>query len=269
MSKIQALNTCINDLRGGPAVPPTPPPPKFVRPLASHVGTIFRSWALLGRILRLLLRLLLRLAGFCASWSAPGSILDHFWFDFAGFWPPKTMIFEVFSRRAAATAVMLWMQQNHSFIGSEHTSQGTRSTQKTTKNRFQSLAHAALCPKALLATLGGTIAALWGCICELLGRSWVTFGRPWRPKSWFWDALGRLSSASWTLLGVSWLHLRPYGHLQASFCRVSGALDLDFGGFMEPLAWILECLLQPAQLPTRLLHATLLLPGLLREAVHC
>ena len=230
--------------------------------MLAYVGSIFRSWALLARILR-------RLAGFCASWSAPGSILEHFWFDFGGFWPPKTMIFEVFSRRAAATAVMLWMQQNHSFIGSEHTSRGTRSTQKTMENRFQSLAHAALCPKALLATLGGTIAALWGRICELLGRSWVTFGRPWRPKSWFWDALGRLSSASWTLLGVSWLHLRPYGHLQASFCRVSGALDLDFGGFMEPLAWILECLLQPAQMPTRLLHATLLLPGLLREAVHC
>ena len=157
------------------------------------------------------------------------------------------MIFEVFSRRAAATAVMLWMQQNHSFIGSEHTSQGMRSTQKTTKNRFQSLAHAALCPKALLATLGGTIAALWGRICELLGRSWVTFGRPWRPKSWFWDALGRLSSASWTLLGVSWLHLRPYGRLQASFCRVSGAsrprfrrvhgaFGLDFGMFVATCA---------------------------------
>ena len=38
---------------------------------------------------------------------------------------------------------------------------------------------------------------------------------------------------------------------------------------MEPLAWILECLLQPAHLPTCLLHATLvLLPGLLRKVVH-
>ena len=51
-----------------------------------HVGTIFRSWALLGRILRLLLRLLLRLAGFCASWSAPGSILEGPGLDFRGFW---------------------------------------------------------------------------------------------------------------------------------------------------------------------------------------
>ena len=175
----------LGEAQPGHRLSPTLPKLKFSWPCWDHVGTIFRSWALLGRILRLLLRLLLRLAGFCASWSAPGSILDRFWLDFGGFWPPKTMIFEVFSRRAAATAVMLWMQQNHSFIGSEHTSQGMRSTQKTTKNRFQSLAHAALCPKALLATLGGTIAALWGRICELLGRSWVTFGRPWRPTSWF------------------------------------------------------------------------------------
>ena len=37
-----------------------------------------RSWALLGRILRLMLRLLSLLAGFGASWGAPGSNLEGF-----------------------------------------------------------------------------------------------------------------------------------------------------------------------------------------------
>ena len=120
------------------------------------------------------------------------------------------------------------MGPNHSFIGSKHTSQGTCSTQTTTKNRFQSLAHAALCLKAFLATPGGTMEALWGRIRVLLGRSKVTLGRSGGPKAWFWDALGRLPNASWTLLGVSWLHLGPHGRLQASFLRVPGASEPRF-----------------------------------------
>ena len=47
-------------------------------PLRSLVGTIFRTWALLGGILHLLLRFGSPLGDFCASWTAPGSILKCF-----------------------------------------------------------------------------------------------------------------------------------------------------------------------------------------------
>ena len=47
-------------------------------PLKSLVGTIFRIWALLGGILHLLLRFGSPLGDFCASGTAPGSILKCF-----------------------------------------------------------------------------------------------------------------------------------------------------------------------------------------------
>ena len=47
-------------------------------PLRSLVGTIFRTWALLGGILHILLRFGSPLGDFCASWTAPGSILKRF-----------------------------------------------------------------------------------------------------------------------------------------------------------------------------------------------
>ena len=47
-------------------------------PLRSLVGTIFRTWALLGGILHLLLRFGSLLGDFSASWTAPGSILKCF-----------------------------------------------------------------------------------------------------------------------------------------------------------------------------------------------
>ncbi len=94
-------------------MPPTSQHRKFVRPLDDHVGAIFRSWARFGRILRLLLRLLSLLAGFCASWDAPGSILEGIswtllgasWLpnavqegpglDFGGFWERPGRVSEV------------------------------------------------------------------------------------------------------------------------------------------------------------------------------
>ena len=58
-----------------------------------HVGAIFRSRVLLGRIFRLMLRLLWLLAGFCASLSVPGSILAGSGRVRGGFWRPQGLIF--------------------------------------------------------------------------------------------------------------------------------------------------------------------------------
>ena len=72
MLYLQALNTCFTFLRG------TQPCHRLHLPPScwSHVGVIFRPWAFLGRILRFLLRLLSLSHDFCASWGAPGSILE-------------------------------------------------------------------------------------------------------------------------------------------------------------------------------------------------
>ena len=53
-----------------------PPTQTYLGLLSTQDGTIFHSWALLGRILHYLLRLLLLLVVLNASWTTPGSILE-------------------------------------------------------------------------------------------------------------------------------------------------------------------------------------------------
>ncbi len=85
-------------------MPPTLPALNFVRSLGTHVGAIFRSWALLERFLHVLLRLLSLLAGFSASWCAPGSIFEGFGASEDGFGSPTALYFEVFAWTWACTA---------------------------------------------------------------------------------------------------------------------------------------------------------------------
>ena len=79
---ITALNTCFNYLRGGPAISPT----LSSLVLWGLIWLVFRSWALLGCILRVLLRLLSLLLVFFGFWSALGSILEPPGLNFHGFW---------------------------------------------------------------------------------------------------------------------------------------------------------------------------------------
>ena len=68
----------------------------MLSPCWHHVGTIFRSWALLGRMLHVLLRFFSFLVGFCASWGALGSILEGFGTLWGGFWSSQSIFFEGF-----------------------------------------------------------------------------------------------------------------------------------------------------------------------------
>ena len=111
-------NTCRIYLREGP------PGPKDQRsqsrskvsfPCWAYVGGIFRSWALLGRLLRLQLRLLSLLVRFCASWGAPGSISGGFGASRAWFWRSKTNIFRSFFAHASLQCEKLLIYKNHSF----------------------------------------------------------------------------------------------------------------------------------------------------------
>ena len=64
--------------KGGPGHATDPKGVGTMGAMLAPCWHFLRSWALLGRVVRFLLRLLLLLAGFCASWNAPGSILEGF-----------------------------------------------------------------------------------------------------------------------------------------------------------------------------------------------
>ena len=112
MLKIQALNTCTYYLRGDPAVPPTP---KFSWPSWDHVGTIFRSWGLLGAFGA-------SCCVFCRSglvFVDLGPLLGRFWKvsggSGKGFGGPRASFFEFFLRVRASNAKKLVMCKNHNF----------------------------------------------------------------------------------------------------------------------------------------------------------
>ena len=132
--------------------------------------------------------------------------------------------------RACAVPV-LWMQQNHSFNGSEHTSQALRTAPEIAKNRWTSLskpaAHVDQAKNASWGSLGlflegfGHLLRLsWGC----RRRSWPALGRSW-------VFVGRLLNASWALLvasGLPWVppgwFLQGSGWLRTGFWRALGAV---------------------------------------------
>ena len=122
------------------------------------------------------------------------------------------------------------MQQNHSFNGSEHTSQALRTASEVAKIRRTSLSKpAALADQAKNASWGsqglflegfGRLLGLsWGCrrrSWPALGRSWVFVGRllnasrallvasgvPRVPPGWFLQGSGWLRTGFWTALGA-------------------------------------------------------------------
>ena len=61
---------------------------------------IFRSWALVKRIFRVLLRLLSLSAGFLAFWTALEAILERSRVHFGGFWRLQEPIFQGFCAHA-------------------------------------------------------------------------------------------------------------------------------------------------------------------------
>ena len=80
-------------LRGGARRVPNSKILDFPEPLGGHVGTIFRSWALLGRLLRVLLCFLSLLGGSYAFFDPRNSILEGLGTIQGRFWSVKTWIF--------------------------------------------------------------------------------------------------------------------------------------------------------------------------------
>ena len=80
-----------------------------------------------------------RWADFGASWRAPGSILEGSGRFGGGFWCSRTVFFDLFACMRAGVVEMLRMGQNHSFNGSQHSSQAMRATPSIVKNRSGTL----------------------------------------------------------------------------------------------------------------------------------
>ena len=154
--------------------------------MLGHVGTIFRSWALLGRILHLLVRLLSLLAGFGGPRDAPGSILEGPGRVRGRFWRPEGLVFRCFLAPAilqceiSPEGVSYWKNQYETrFFTYRMQCAHIKKRCKIVSKAFR----AALPQKSMLKTCLRT--------------------RPPR----FWRGPGHFLPGFWALLGVSWLSL--------------------------------------------------------------
>ena len=162
-----------------------------------------RSWALLGRILRLMLRLLLLLAGFCASWNAPGSILEGFGWVLE---PPGAC----FSRFLRAYVLALSERSDcdkTTVLLDWNTCRKQRAqrekSQKIALGAFRTKLSVTVVPKT---RLGPHQARFWrrlGPSRACLGRVWGALGQVLGALGRLLGALGRLLAASWALLVAS------------------------------------------------------------------
>ena len=224
--------------------------PKSPLAFGSHVGTIFRSWALLDRILRVLLRLFSLLAGFCAFLGSPGSILDGPGSILegsgtlrGGFWRFKSLIFQSCCSRArlhcAEAADMQKPRKNTGFSYVVNTSRLLRTRQTTTQNRSRSLSNRASHEDRAKNSSWGSSGSILEGSGALLGTSWASLGRLLAALGRLLVPLGRLLGASWALLGRSLASLgwsdAPVGCILAP----RNAPGLDFGGFGDVPGWVL------------------------------
>ena len=176
MLNVLVENTCRNYLRG--AQPSHRP--KIPRPSWSHVGATFRSWALLGRVVRFLLRLLSLLAAFCASWSTPGLILEGSRRVRGGFWSVRAPSFRGFCARARLQcphALNVTKPQFY-WIGTHFASNAhhARNCEKSLQQPFERGYLRWSCPKCVLEFAGLVFGGVWEPSKPVLGASWTLLG---------------------------------------------------------------------------------------------
>ena len=178
------------------------PPPTW-----GHVGTIFRSWVLLGRILCLLQRLLSLLAGFGASWDAPGSILEGSGCFRGGFWSLRAPVFRGFCVRMrwhCPNALNVTKPQFY-WIG-RHVASDAHNARNRKKSLWEPFEQSCLrqsCPKRVLELTRLVFGGVWGPSRACLGRVWGALGELLGTLGRLLGALGRVLAASWALLVAS------------------------------------------------------------------
>ena len=161
----------------------------------------------LGSIWRILLRFLSLWAGFCGSWTAPGSILEGFRRVWEGFWKSQGLIFRVLFARASFQCEKACDVQKPQFFLGFSRFFAYRKLAARAKKRHKIAPEAfrtQLPTKIVLKTrFGGHSAGFW----KALRPSWPALGRH---LAGFWALLGSswaLLSASWAPLGWSWAPL--------------------------------------------------------------
>ena len=189
----------------------------------------------LGSIWRILLRFLSLWAGFCGSWTAPGSILESFRKVWEGFWKSQGLIFRVlFARASFQCEKACDVQKPQFFLGFSRFFTYRKlaaQAKKTTQNRSRSLSHTAAnkdCAensfwRSQRWVLEGSEAVLASSLAPL-GRPLGTLGQLWGPLECF-------SGTSWLVLGASCANLSSQGPPRPRFWRVWGRSRLGFQEF--------------------------------------
>ena len=144
-----------------------------------------------------MLRLLLLLAGFCASWNAPGSILEGFGWVLE---PPGAC----FSRFLRAYVLAL-SERSECDKTTVLLDRNTCRKQRAQREKSQKIALGAFRTKLSVTVvpktrLGPHQARFW----RRLGASWACLGRVWGALGQVLGALGRLLGALGRLLAASW-----------------------------------------------------------------
>ena len=183
--------------------------------------------------MRLLLCLLLLLAGFGASWSAPGSILEGSRRVRAGFWSIRAPIFRGFCARArlqcphAPTVTkpqFYWIGTQFYWVARHFASNAhhARNREKSLQQPFERGCLRQSRSKYVLELAGLVFGEVWEPSGPVLGASWALLG------------------SFWTLLGVSWA---PFRRLLGSLGRIWALMarsGLDLEGFREVPGRVLE-----------------------------
>ena len=180
-----------------------------------------------------MLSLLSLLAGFSASWCAPGAIFECYGHSEDGFGRPMALVFEVFTCTGACTARHARCAPNTYKTDAKRISAIQRATQKTTKVRLGTLSNRALCKDRAKSSSLGSLGLVLERSGALLGWLLAVLGR-------LLGLLGRFLGGMWPRLGHSWVSLGWSGSLPVCILAPLDAPGRDFFGFGALLGWVLE-----------------------------
>ena len=201
---------------------------------------VFRFYALLGRILRLLAVFLSDVSAFFASWSALGSILEGFGMLRGGFWRFQGLILKGFWMLLHAPA-LAWLGCSDPYktlagvVRNAHRSMLAiqRMTQKTNKNRPDSFSNKQFGQERVQISIWSAPRRILEKFRHLPSASWPALGR-------LSGSLGRFLGSSWVLLGRSWASLSSSRTPLGRILPPQDLPNLDFGGSGDVLGWFLQ-----------------------------
>ena len=185
------------------------PPTKILLAMLEPCWRYFSLLGPLGSIWRILLRFLSLWAGFCGSWTAPGSILEGFRRVWERFWKSQGLIFRVFFARGRFQCEKACdVQKPQFFLGFCMVFTHRKLVARAPEPRkiVPGACRTALPANIVLQTrLGVDSGRVWRSIgrrlagfCSLLGGPWDLLGASWASRCHILGALGCLLAALWS-----------------------------------------------------------------------